>query len=156
MEVSKEKFRFEASHVLPNHPGKCSNLHGHSWEFHIAIEDEISKATGMVMDYAIIKEKVQPIIDELDHAHLGAWQTDKVTISRGKTKEVKWLPANFNPTSENLLLAIGCALIIRGIKFSHILLKETDTTSCYAEWDEVRDYYFNSYIDSMDQLQEVK
>jgi 6-pyruvoyltetrahydropterin/6-carboxytetrahydropterin synthase len=145
MEVAKE-FTFEASHVLPNHPGKCSNLHGHSWKLQVAVDGSIDKKTGMVMDYAELKEKVQPLIDDLDHAHLGAWVTSKVLIcgvDDKSTKSVRWLTQDVqdNPTSENLLLAIGVELIKRNVNFSRLLLEETCTTACYIDRKEVMNFY---------------
>src|SRR4030095_1982131 len=66
----KKSFRFEASHQLKNHKGKCARLHGHSWEFIVEIEGEIDK-NNMVIDYAEISEIAKPLIDEkLDHWHL--------------------------------------------------------------------------------------
>src|SRR5438034_5141876 len=48
----RKTFRFEASHILPKHPGKCSRLHGHSWVLHVSITGPINRDTGFVMDYA--------------------------------------------------------------------------------------------------------
>ena len=138
MELSRS-FSFEASHVLPNHPGKCSNLHGHSWKLVIALDGEVNKYTGMIMDYADVKAKVQPLIDDLDHAHLGAWRTPKVIISAVGTKHVEWLSneVQSNPTSENLIMAIGLELRKRNITFSRLQLQETENTCCYLEYEDM-------------------
>ena len=72
--ISK-RFRFEASHVLPSHAGKCARLHGHSW---VAVITLASKAlagegpeVGMVADFGRLRHVVQPIVDRyLDHHHL--------------------------------------------------------------------------------------
>lgn len=69
MKIYKD-FTFEASHIIPNHPGKCRNLHGHSWKVRVAICQMKNAVTGMVCDYADIKAAVQPIIQRLDHQHL--------------------------------------------------------------------------------------
>jgi 6-pyruvoyltetrahydropterin/6-carboxytetrahydropterin synthase len=66
----RKTFRFEASHILPRHPGKCSRLHGHSWVLHVSIEGKINRDTGFVMDYADISKVMHPIIGALDHFHL--------------------------------------------------------------------------------------
>lgn len=34
----EKTFRFEASHQLPKHDGKCARLHGHSWVGRVVIE----------------------------------------------------------------------------------------------------------------------
>jgi len=94
----------------------------------------------MVVDYGDIKSSIQPIIDELDHAHLGAWETDKVSISSkqeypGCTKQVSWLRTT-NPTSENLLIEIAKQIVKRGQVFSSLTLDETCTVSCLLTWEE--------------------
>ena len=142
MELSKE-FRFEASHVLPDHPGKCANLHGHSWILTVRVKGPIDQETGMVVDYGDIKENVQPVIDDLDHAHLGAWESPLVIIKPGMcghwTKAVQWLLTKFNPTSENLLVEIAKQLLKKGFVFSSLTLNETCTTACTLTWEEFND-----------------
>lgn len=69
MRVSKE-FTLEASHIIPHHPGACRRLHGHSWKVVVELEGSYNPKTGMMMDFADLKEIVQPIVDRLDHQHL--------------------------------------------------------------------------------------
>ncbi len=75
IKLSKE-FRFEASHRLDFHDGKCANLHGHSWIAVISIlstTDAIQKhgaKENMLMDYSDLKKPMKAIIDRLDHSHL--------------------------------------------------------------------------------------
>jgi 6-pyruvoyltetrahydropterin/6-carboxytetrahydropterin synthase len=73
--IAKE-FRFEASHVLPNHEGKCSRLHGHSYVVVVECEGPVrsadgSSSEGMVVDFsrlsAIWKTELHP---RVDHHHL--------------------------------------------------------------------------------------
>lgn len=134
MEIRKT-FRFEASHVLPKHPGKCSRLHGHSWILHVWVDGTINQKTGFVMDYAELSEQVKPLIEDLDHRHLGAWEVEKngiiYPIAGSSIWGVPWLPDKFNPTSENLLFAIGGKLLSRGLDWWQIALEETCTS--YAQ-----------------------
>ncbi|MGK7918690.1 MAG: 6-carboxytetrahydropterin synthase QueD [Trichodesmium sp.] len=72
--IGKE-FRFEASHQLPNHDGKCARLHGHSWRGVIYISGNklvnSGAKQGMVMDFGDIKKYLKPLLDDyLDHYHL--------------------------------------------------------------------------------------
>lgn len=89
MYLLEKRFRFEASHQLPAHDGKCKRLHGHSW-VGVAIcagQDLVGDGPkqGMLVDYADISAAVKPIVEEyLDHWHLNE--------STGLA----------NPTSENL------------------------------------------------------
>ncbi len=62
---------FAAAHRLPHHPGKCSRLHGHTYELEVTVEgkpQESGPAAGMVMDFAELREHVDRlIVEELDH-----------------------------------------------------------------------------------------
>lgn len=57
---------FAASHQLKDHPGKCHNLHGHTWNYEVTINGDIDEETGMLFDYGLIDE----VINQLDHQHL--------------------------------------------------------------------------------------
>jgi 6-pyruvoyl tetrahydropterin synthase/QueD family protein len=111
MELMKE-FTFEASHILPKHPGKCSRLHGHSWKLKVYVKGEIDPKTNFVADYGDIKKSVNPIIEQLDHHHLGQWlnedQKDMPTdnLSWGKHGVID-LGLRFYPSSENLIVWIA-------------------------------------------------
>lgn len=96
---------FEASHVLPKHPGKCSHLHGHSWLLRVYVSGVINPETGFVVDYADLKKVVREnVIDVLDHQHLG--HGDLVTPYVSRDEAQRQYPAvfgsDFYPTSENL------------------------------------------------------
>lgn len=106
MLVAKE-FTFEASHQIDGHFGKCARLHGHSWRLRVECEGPIDLETGVVIDYYNIKEVIQPIIDELDHHHLGYGESrTELGLQRVKST-VYWIPPEFKPTSENLLVLIA-------------------------------------------------
>ena len=69
MKVSKE-FSFCYGHILPNHPGKCKNLHGHNSKLVVTVEGNIDPETGMVLDFGALKEVVAPLVEQLDHAFI--------------------------------------------------------------------------------------
>lgn len=65
-------FRFEASHVLPNHAGKCSRPHGHSYVLVVEAAGPVrpadgSSSEGMVLDFSELdlawKSTVEPLVD---------------------------------------------------------------------------------------------
>ena len=144
LELSKE-FTFEAAHVLPKHPGKCSQLHGHSWVLKVSVAGEIDPETGFVMDYADIKKAVQPIIDSLDHKTLGQWVDEERQSSipldprfHSTSHAVFGLPETFYPSSENLIIWIADQL--GNLMWSKLELNETCTSRCtlirkdYDDW----------------------
>ena len=112
-----KKFEFEAAHMLPNHKGKCKNLHGHRYELEVTVRGPIN-SEGMVMDFSDLKEMVNElVIDRFDHSCLN----DKIT---------------FIPTAENLVEYIRASLARQieraGRKLEKIRLYET--ADSYAEW----------------------
>ena len=113
-----KEFRFEAAHRLPNHHGKCSRLHGHSWQGRIYIEGnkliETGPKQGMLFDYGDIKEYIQPLLDHyLDHYYLN---------------ETTGLE---NPTSEQIARWIFEKLEIAGLPGLHsVEIRETCTSGC--------------------------
>jgi 6-pyruvoyltetrahydropterin/6-carboxytetrahydropterin synthase len=125
MELTKT-FRFEASHVLPKHSGKCSRLHGHSWVLHVSVQGPINPTTGFVQDFADISAVVQPLIARLDHRHLGTWYN---IDDNAQTTEwlVFGLKYDFYPTSENLLVWIGLQLKDQ-LDWSTLSIEETCTS----------------------------
>ncbi|MFA5174294.1 MAG: 6-carboxytetrahydropterin synthase QueD [Candidatus Pacearchaeota archaeon] len=69
MIIGKE-FRFEAAHSLEWHNGKCKNVHGHSYKFHVLVKGEVDKA-GMVIDFYELNEIINDeVLSFLDHSNL--------------------------------------------------------------------------------------
>ena len=63
-------FSFEAAHRLDWHPGKCRNLHGHSYRLDVSVEGALD-ANGVVLDFDTLQDVVQSqVIDEWDHRDL--------------------------------------------------------------------------------------
>ena len=78
LEVRRE-FSFAAAHFLPNYPGKCSLLHGHTWTLEIGATGEVDRKTGMVMDFSRLKEIVNEcVIDRVDHTLLNRKEPPRV------------------------------------------------------------------------------
>jgi 6-pyruvoyltetrahydropterin/6-carboxytetrahydropterin synthase len=64
----RRRFRFEAAHRLPGHPGKCRELHGHSYELVVSVERAVDATRGMGLDFSELKQVVrQEAVDRLDH-----------------------------------------------------------------------------------------
>lgn len=65
---------FDAAHSLPEHLGKCRNVHGHTYTLEVTIEgtlDSGGPTDGMVMDFADLSSRVtELVVDPLDHCYL--------------------------------------------------------------------------------------
>lgn len=77
---------FSAAHRLCGYQGACSNLHGHNWKVRVGLQAEQVDELGLALDFGVIKNHLQTVLQELDHAYLNE------------------LPAfqKRNPSSENL------------------------------------------------------
>jgi 6-pyruvoyltetrahydropterin/6-carboxytetrahydropterin synthase len=99
MKIAKE-FRWEMGHRLPEHFGKCKNIHGHSYRMIVELEGEVDKS-GMVMDYYDIKKIVDPVVEKLDHAFM-VYKEDKEIISFLEKMKSKIVVVGFQSTVENI------------------------------------------------------
>lgn len=69
-----KSFTFDAAHFLPNHKGKCANMHGHTYRLEVTVVRENGQLClngtdeGMVIDFADLKALVKAeVIDKMDH-----------------------------------------------------------------------------------------
>jgi len=87
----------DSSHVIPNHPGKCARLHGHTYRFQVWISGPVDPNTGFLVDFFHVKEE----IDSWDHRHLN----DEV---------------DFVPTAELLAAEMRRRILARVLAATHI------------------------------------
>jgi 6-pyruvoyltetrahydropterin/6-carboxytetrahydropterin synthase len=117
----RKTFRFEAAHVLPHHPGKCSRLHGHSYRLEVAVDGPLQHegyAEGMVVDFdEIYKIVTSAIVERLDHTSLNDFME--------------------NPTSENMLVWIWDRLASSFAGLSELVLWETATACAVLRRDDL-------------------
>lgn len=107
-------FSFDSSHFLPKvgFDHKCKSMHGHGFKVSVSVKGEISEETGWLIDFAEIKEAVQPIIDSLDHKFLN---------------DVKGLE---NPTSENIARFIWYKARVKLPALSKVTVYESENSVC--------------------------
>lgn len=136
LSISKT-FRFEASHVLPKHPGKCSRLHGHSWVLHVEVDGEVNQDTGFVVDFAELKGVVErAVIDQVDHQHLGECNLIGNAFLPSAVNYSAVFGPGFYPSSENLVAAFVRILrpyiqeLSPTADLLSLVLEETCTSAC--------------------------
>lgn len=109
----RKSFSFEAAHVLPHHPGKCSRLHGHSYRLEVAVEGPLQAtgpAAGMIEDFDAVSRLVKAaVIGALDHRSLNELIE--------------------NPTAENIVVWIWSRLAPELPRLAELTLWETRTAS---------------------------
>lgn len=108
MKIAKE-FHWEMGHRLPEHFGKCKNIHGHSYRMIVELKGEVNEG-GMVMDYFDLKKVVNPIVEKLDHAFM-VYEKDEEIVRFLESVNSKKIIVNFQSTVENI-----CRYILGEIK----------------------------------------
>lgn len=152
-------YRFEASHYLPNHTGKCKRLHGHSYTVMVVVEGEVmdrptidyASRYGMVMDYAQLDKIVKPIISQMDHTHL-YWDEDHdIVFSTLRLLEAEPFREAFTKigartTAENLAKFLFQSIFTPGVcgrfpnvHHAEVIVHETFKTSASYEGPTIAD-----------------
>ncbi len=102
-------FTFEAAHRLPWHPGRCRDLHGHSYRLEVTVEGRVAES-GMVLDFDDLKAVVQrEVVARYDHTFLN----DLLE----------------NPTAELVASDAWKRLEAAGLRLARLRLWETPTSS---------------------------
>ena len=83
------RFTFDSAHVLPNHPGKCARLHGHTYilEVTIGVGNEHHARSkwrhqGFYADFGDLKQIVTYVLEDWDHRNLNDMVDDYPTAER--------------------------------------------------------------------------
>lgn len=64
-------FHFDASHIVPEHPGICRSLHGHTWDLEVAAtSNDPNPESGLSNQPLNLKHLVTPVIQRLHGQHL--------------------------------------------------------------------------------------
>lgn len=115
---------FDAAHQLRDYPGKCANLHGHTYKLEVCIAGEKVSELGMLYDFFDMKKLMQGVVERLDHHFINE------------------IPPfdEINPTAENLAYYIYQTLKQQLIQQDpHLRLKHVqvwETPSCSAIYSE--------------------
>lgn len=112
-----KEFTFDSAHYLPNVPDghKCKNMHGHTYRLKIWIEGVPDPEFGWVMDFAVLKDIVKPVVNQLDH------------------KCMNDIPGLSNPTCELIAVWIWDQLKPQLTNMVKIELHETPTSGVIYE-----------------------
>ena len=80
---------FDASHIIPGHPGKCRNLHGHTYRVEVFVKGDKLDENDILegADFTLLKKNIADVTAKYDHKHMN----DVITG---------------NPTAENIAVTI--------------------------------------------------
>jgi 6-pyruvoyltetrahydropterin/6-carboxytetrahydropterin synthase len=64
----RRRLTFEAAHRLPHHPGKCRELHGHSYVLWVTVERDVDPENGLALDFSDLERTVRhEVVAGVDH-----------------------------------------------------------------------------------------
>lgn len=131
--ILEKKFYFEASHrLIKNYTGKCSNIHGHTFEVILRLESNCLNDQDMVIDFYDTLPLKKWIDENLDHS-LMIWEKDDLLSLFENNKQKLFICAK-NPTSEYIAEVILKKAIeifegnYNNIKVHSITINETSTS----------------------------
>jgi 6-pyruvoyltetrahydropterin/6-carboxytetrahydropterin synthase len=64
------KTHFSGGHHLRDYPGNCERPHGHNWKVKATVRARELDKLGMGLDFKELKQKVNAVVDTLDHRDL--------------------------------------------------------------------------------------
>ena len=128
-------FRFEAAHAISNHPGKCRNVHGHSYALHVTVSSDDLNEQEMIMDFHDLKVTVKEhVVGRFDHALILSRKGELAEEFGTHKGKLMWLDRE--PTAEYILSIIREWISPRlpaTVTLERLQLWETSTS--YAQWD---------------------
>jgi 6-pyruvoyltetrahydropterin/6-carboxytetrahydropterin synthase len=117
MYTIKVEAGFSSAHNLRGYKGKCEDLHGHNWRVEVTVEkDELDKI-GMVVDFKLLKARLNAVLEKLDHKYL-----NKIPYFK-----------RINPTSENTAKYIYDSLSAKVPGIKSVTVWENNTSSATYE-----------------------
>jgi 6-pyruvoyltetrahydropterin/6-carboxytetrahydropterin synthase len=78
---------FSSGHYLRDYHGKCENPHGHNYRVFVTLVGEDLDATGLLLDFKLLKQVLRPTVELLDHRMIN---------------DLSPFDAELNPSAENL------------------------------------------------------
>jgi 6-pyruvoyltetrahydropterin/6-carboxytetrahydropterin synthase len=132
------RHNFETAHRLYQTPGKCENIHGHSFWCDLELVGNVG-ATGMLadLDFGDVKKKFRSFLDEnFDHRTLlnkiDPWAGQLLFAGANADGQAHFLPGLFptegDPTTENIAYWIATwALQAFPWAVEHVVVKVQET-----------------------------
>ncbi len=95
---------FEAAHLLPEYPGACANLHGHTYKIEVTVGCRERTQWGMVLDFKVLDQIIKRVLP--DHKYLyneanpSVVEQELVEVLQKHSKAIQGFP--FDTSAENM------------------------------------------------------
>ncbi len=111
---------FSSGHYLRNYYGKCENPHGHNYKVRVTLAGAELDASGLLLDFKVLKQVLRPVIDRIDHQMLN--DLEPFTVLNPSAENIaKYF---FDQTNEHL------SEVTKGrVRVKDCTIWETDTTT---------------------------
>ena len=92
--VAKSYLSFSSAHFITFPGHKCESLHGHNYRVGVTVEGPLDAEALFVIDFAILKDVLKPMVDAVDHRVLLPTGHPKVELAEaGEFIEVTYFGA---------------------------------------------------------------
>lgn len=130
----KKQFELDAGHRLSEHDFECQNLHGHRYRFEVEVDGDVDEKTGMIVDFAHVKE---PVVEAFDH-NLLLNERDPLLAVREEleaNQEKELYVMDGEPTAENIAeealdLILGRLTAAERSRIAEIEVELAETPNC--------------------------
>ena len=78
--VSKDYLSFSSAHFITFRGHKCESLHGHNYRVGVTVTGDVDSECQFVLDFAILKEILRPMVDAVDHKVLLPTTSPKLAL----------------------------------------------------------------------------
>ncbi|MCF0174779.1 MAG: 6-carboxytetrahydropterin synthase [Bacteroidales bacterium] len=147
---------FDAAHRIMNERVKCSNIHGHTFNFELTFSFKEADAIGYALDFKEIKRVACAFIDQyLDHAViLNPLDEDFIALAT-KISSRHWIMSlsggeYCNPTAEHIskeiFLCVAQLMDSENLRLEEVKLYETAKCSVTTSAEDITEAERNNFM----------
>lgn len=78
--VAKDYLSFSSAHFITFRGHKCESLHGHNYRVAVVVEGAVDGECLFVLDFAVLKQVIKPMVEAVDHKVLLPTQNEKLGL----------------------------------------------------------------------------
>ena len=125
--IIRKLFKAEVAHrVRYAYTTRCQGLHGHSYLFEVFLEGQTQDNAQMLMDFKLVKEKLNAFLDAFDHA-LIVWDEDQELVEMAPRLNSRYIILPYNPTAEQMARHIFFQAKALSLPIHQVIVHETKT-----------------------------